>query len=265
MYIWISRSRSELPLRMCVYKETPANGIHIDDDDVSKKISSNRPVMESNWQKGKFIEHSLSDELVRAFMKCWSLGYLKISTQSSAPIVRVGIWALWWSDGSFSTVFRHDRVHTIYAQFCSACEHWTPATVFIISFRKHACREFNVPLYVYTILAKHFRLQILFTEADQTQTHTHTHSHTHTKTRSIAIIIISITLRIIIIDTLEILVFVGSATASPTTGFSSSFSVLSVNFTHSVDWRGLLVATDRGKEQQTDEWAPAYPCRVIVS
>lgn len=178
MYIWISRSRSELPLRMCVYKETPANGIHIDDDDVSKKISSNRPVMESNWQKGKFIEHSLSDELVRAFMKCWSLGYLKISTQSSAPIVRVGIWALWWSDGSFSTVFRHDRVHTIYAQFCSACEHWTPATVFIISFRKHACREFNVPLYVYTILAKHFRLQILSTEADQTQTHTHIRTHT---------------------------------------------------------------------------------------
>lgn len=32
---------------VCIQK-TPANGIHIDDDDVSKKISSNRPVMGSN-------------------------------------------------------------------------------------------------------------------------------------------------------------------------------------------------------------------------
>lgn len=69
---------------------------------------------------------------------------------------------------------------------------------------EHVCREFNVPLYVYTILAKHFRLQILFTDWVRTRPATTQHTHTHC-------IIISITLHIIIIiDTLEILVFVGA-------------------------------------------------------
>lgn len=158
----------------CIQKTPGERHSHDDDDDVSKKISSNRPVMESNWQKGKFIEHSHSDELVRAFMKCWSLGYLKIST-----IVRINRLGRYMRGRAHSQLY-FDMIASIqYVQSAVHASIGRQRPFSFISFRKHACREFNVPLYVYTILAKHFRSQILFTEWRRSRPNSNTHTHTH--------------------------------------------------------------------------------------
>lgn len=129
------------------------------------KISSNRPVMESNWQKENSSNTRSLDELVCVFMKCWSLGYLKISTIHASPhrflVGRAVVL-------NCISVYLHDRVRTMCCIYgLDATDHFHRFDSYIVDEQlnsERACREYNVPLYVYTIHAKHFRLQILFTD-----------------------------------------------------------------------------------------------------